>query len=57
MRHWELGKALIFDTCFQHSAVNKGAEDRYVLLFDVHHPELGKADVDALKRLDAFFDY
>jgi aspartate beta-hydroxylase len=57
VRGWEIGKALLLDTCYQHSATNKLEEDRYVLLFDVHHPELGKGDIEALNKLDQFFVY
>ncbi len=57
VRAWERGRAMVFDTCYQHEAINKAADDRLVLLFDVWHPLLGAADLRALQRLDSVFDH
>jgi hypothetical protein len=39
-RAWEVGVPLIFDDSFEHSAWNRGAGDRLVLLLDVWSPEV-----------------
>lgn len=57
VRMWECGHSLIFDTCYQHEAINTAEEDRMVLLYDVWHPQLGAADLKALQRLDSVFDH
>ncbi len=54
---WTEGSLMVLDTTFQHYAVNNSEEDRYVLLFDIWHPSLKKDDIEALKRLDRFFDH
>ena len=54
---WQQDELLLLDTTLQHSARNEGQQDRYVLLFDIWHPALSKADIEALKRLDAAFDH
>ncbi|CAK0835149.1 unnamed protein product [Prorocentrum cordatum] len=40
-REWLPGRALCFDDSFVHEAVHGGEDDRYVLLVDVPHPDLG----------------
>ncbi|MBL8557319.1 MAG: aspartyl/asparaginyl beta-hydroxylase domain-containing protein [Hyphomonadaceae bacterium] len=40
VRVWETGKAWAFDDTIEHEAWNRGASDRYILIFDVWRPEL-----------------
>lgn len=47
-RSWQQDKALIFDTSFTHSTGNDSEEDRFVLIFDIWHPELSLDERSAL---------
>lgn len=38
-REWRPGRGFCFDDSFVHEAEHRGDSDRYVLLFDVPHPE------------------
>ncbi len=57
-RMWEVGKAWAFDDTIEHEAWNRGAQDRYILIFDVWRPELSleeRACVAALcQAIDAY---
>jgi aspartyl/asparaginyl beta-hydroxylase (cupin superfamily) len=50
-RRWEQGKLLVFDDTFEHEAWNRSGKDRYVLLFDVWHPDLSDVEVELLEQL------
>lgn len=50
-RHWEVGKALIFDDSFEHETWNEGERERVVLLFDLWHPDLSREEVDAIQSM------
>ena len=50
-RHWEVGKALIFDDAFEHETWNDTDEDRVVLLFDLWHPDLTAPEVEAIQAM------
>eukprot|EP00968_Pinguiococcus_pyrenoidosus_P013127 scaffold1178_cov252-Pinguiococcus_pyrenoidosus.AAC.27 len=50
-RNWEQNKALVFDTCFQHSTGNESEEDRLVLIIDFWHPELSPVERNALQMI------
>eukprot|EP00903_Cladosiphon_okamuranus_P006964 g6778.t1 len=47
-RAWENGKALILDTSFEHETRNDSRRDRIVLIIDYWHPDLTKAEQEAL---------
>lgn len=53
-RAWEEGRCLLFDDSFEHEVWHRGEGVRYVLLFDVWHPELEEADLRWLLERDAF---
>lgn len=40
VRHWERGKALVFDDTIEHEAWNSSDQTRVVLIFDIWRPEL-----------------
>lgn len=50
-RHWQPGRALIFDDSFEHEAWNRGRETRIILLFEIWRPEIGPEERAALTRL------
>jgi hypothetical protein len=47
-RTWHEGQPLVFDDTYEHSTWNGTSGDRVVLLFDVWHPDLSQAEVDAV---------
>eukprot|EP00904_Undaria_pinnatifida_P004273 jgi/Undpi1/13847/HiC_scaffold_9.g03498.m1 len=47
-RTWENGKALVLDTSFEHETRNNSRRDRIVLIIDYWHPDLTKAEREAL---------
>jgi len=47
-RSWERGKTLAFDDSFEHEVVHEGERTRVVLVVDVWHPGLTRADVAVL---------
>jgi aspartyl/asparaginyl beta-hydroxylase (cupin superfamily) len=53
-RVWESGKLNAFDDTFEHEAWNNSDEERYILLFDVWHPELSDIEVELLEQLRAY---
>jgi aspartyl/asparaginyl beta-hydroxylase (cupin superfamily) len=44
VRHWEVGKLLIFDDTIEHEAWNDSDQDRVVLIFDIWRPELSEQE-------------
>ena len=51
-RGYDVGRALVFDDAFEHSAWNKSpTAERDVLLFDLWHPELSPGDIASVQRL------
>lgn len=50
-RHWEPGKALIFDDSFEHEVWNDGGDDRVVLLFDLWHQDLLGEEKSAIQKM------
>lgn len=58
IRPWSEGKVWVFDDTIDHEAWNRGAADRYILLFDIWRPELSeeeRASIAALcSAIDAF---
>lgn len=55
-RTWEEGRCLLFDDSFMHEAWNDGTADRYVLIWDVWHPDLTEVETHALKALFPAFE-
>ena len=49
-RHWQQGRCLVFDDSFVHEANNPSEEDRIVLIVDVWHPDLSRAERAELQR-------
>lgn len=50
-RAWVEGRPLVFDDTYEHSAVNRAAVERTVLLFDVWHPELRQDEREAIAAM------
>ena len=51
MRHaWREGELFAFDDSFEHEAWNRAAEDRVVLIFEAHHPDLNAAERAAIEH-------
>lgn len=44
VREWEEGRLLLFDDSVEHEAWNDGAEDRFILIFDIWRPELSEQE-------------
>jgi aspartyl/asparaginyl beta-hydroxylase (cupin superfamily) len=53
-RAWKDHAMFVFDDTFEHEAVNDGADERVVLLFDVWHPELTAPERAAFQEAMAF---
>ncbi len=49
-RAWRAGRCLLFDDAFEHEAWNRGEHPRVVLIVDVWHPDLARAEREALHR-------
>ena len=51
MRHaWREGELFAFDDSFEHEAWNRAAQDRVVLIFESHHPDLSAAERAAIEH-------
>jgi len=50
-RGWEHGKCFVFDDTFEHEAWNRTNEVRYVVLFNLWHPDLTEVERDVIKFL------
>ncbi len=48
---WVEGQSIVFDDSFEHEAWNPSAESRFVLMFDVFHPDLTSEETDFLSRM------
>lgn len=48
-REWQEGKLTTLDTSFSHSTGNPSDSERHVLIIDYWHPELSKAECEALE--------
>lgn len=46
---WREGELFAFDDSFEHEAWNRSDEDRVVLIFESHHPDLSKAERAAVE--------
>ena len=55
-RHWEVGKAWVFDDTIEHEAWNESAELRVVFIFDVWTPSLSEAERRAITAITATAD-
>jgi tetratricopeptide (TPR) repeat protein len=51
IRHaWREGELFAFDDSFEHEAWNRAAEDRVVLIFEAHHPDLSAVERAAIQH-------
>ncbi|MDJ0840197.1 MAG: aspartyl/asparaginyl beta-hydroxylase domain-containing protein [Acidobacteriota bacterium] len=50
-RSWQEGKCIFFDDSFDHEVWHRGTSMRYVLILDIWHPDLTRAEIDALKYI------
>jgi len=50
-RSWSEGRCLLFDDSFEHEVWHDGDAPRYILLFQVWHPDLSEPEILALKIL------
>lgn len=51
IRSWHEGKCLVFDDSFEHEVWNRSLKSRYILLFDIWHPDLSDAEVELLDAI------
>jgi len=51
VRTWTEGRTIVFDDSFEHEVWHRGARARYVLLFQVWHPDLTDAEVAYLEHV------
>ncbi len=49
----EVGRCVVFDDSFLHSAWNMSSQPRFVLLFDFFHPDLAPAEIELLLEVSA----
>ena len=57
-RQWHEGTLLTFDDSILHEAVNRGTQDRVVLIFEIWRPELSEEERAAVTALfDAVDSY
>jgi len=47
-KHWEEGKAFIFDDSFEHEVSHQASESRMILIMDIWHPELTQKQINSL---------
>lgn len=47
-KHWEEGKAFIFDDSFEHEVSHQASTSRMILIMDVWHPDLTQKQIDGL---------
>ncbi len=47
---WREGRIVAFDDSFEHEAWNRSQEDRVVLIFEVHHPDLSADERAAIEQ-------
>ncbi len=50
-RAWAAGELLIFDDTFVHSANNPSERDRFVLIFEIWHPDLSEPEHQGIARI------
>lgn len=53
-RGWQEGRCLVFDDRFDHEAWNHTHEDRIVLVIDLWHPALSRAEIDLLEGMHRY---
>jgi aspartyl/asparaginyl beta-hydroxylase (cupin superfamily) len=51
---WREGEIFAFDDSYEHEAWNRAAEDRIVLIFEAHHPDLSAAERAAIEHAIAW---
>ena len=56
-RPWEEGKMIVFDDSYEHEAANlNSTKERVILLIDIWHPDLTKAEIEQVKSMFAEVD-
>lgn len=50
-RHWQEGKAWVFDDSFDHEAWNDSDQTRVILLFEIWRPELSESERELVRAL------
>ena len=50
-RHWETGRAFVFDPSFLHRTHNPTSGERVILNVDIWHPELTDVEKTAIRRV------
>ena len=50
-KHWEEGKAFIFDDSFEHEVSHQASESRMILIMDIWHPQLTKHQIENLSPI------
>ena len=53
---WSEGKLLVFDDSFEHEVWTAGDRTRFVLLFDVYHPDLRPEEMILLEAIQRKHD-
>lgn len=56
IRGWEAGKCLIFDDSYMHEVWHRGTETRFVLLWDIWHPDLSTIEINVLNLIYPIID-
>lgn len=56
IHEWRERALVAFDDSFEHEAWNKSGEERVVLIFEVHHPDLTAAERAAISNVYDAFD-
>lgn len=56
MHQWIEGKITAFDDSYEHEAWNRSNEDRVVLIFETHHPDLSATEIEAIEKVYSVFD-
>ena len=50
------GKCVVFDDSFIHEAWNYGNKSRFVLIFDIYHPELSSNEIEFLELIQNVYE-
>ena len=53
---WREGKIVAFDDSYEHEAWNRSTDERVVLIFETHHPDLSSTEKQAIQNIYETFD-
>ncbi|MEM9899261.1 MAG: aspartyl/asparaginyl beta-hydroxylase domain-containing protein [Pseudomonadota bacterium] len=56
IHHWRQGELLAFDDSFEHEECNPSNEDRTILTFETHHPDLSENEISAIEAVYEAFE-